>query len=58
MSQLMSIKRRRFRCPPCPAYNIRCLGLMKTETRKRITYECKIPLQGWEVKEDSHETTQ
>jgi len=33
--------RKRLKCRYCVA----CLGLMKTETKKRITYECKIPLQ-------------
>jgi hypothetical protein len=35
---------KRLMCKGCHG----CLGLMKKETRKRITYECKVPLQEWE----------
>ena len=46
------MKQRRFpsssNCMGCNA----CPGLMKTETSKRVTYECKIPLQEGEAKHE------
>ncbi len=38
------MKRQRLHCKGSRG----CVGMMKTETAKRISYECKIPLQKWE----------
>lgn len=38
------MNKKRLHCRNCYG----CLGLVKTETSKRITYECKVPKQDWE----------